>query len=75
MTVAAGGTSHRTCQYFSDHSFNDAVHIDDDTSIRAIVIGVAFYDGRTMILVSYMHNGNLNEHWIDELRLSLAPDA
>lgn len=68
---SAGRTTYR---YHSDFAFGNVVHIDADTSVRAIVVAIAFYNDREMVLVSYMHNGGLQEPWLDAARLTHSSD-
>jgi len=58
----------------SEFNMFDKVMIDGDPSIKATVIGFAFYDGRADVQISYVHSGDIKTAWINELRLKLHDD-
>lgn len=53
----------------------DRVHIDEDESITARVIGVAHYTHGTDVRISWVHNGAVQDVWVDDWRLTKRKDA
>jgi len=49
---------------------HDTVIIDGEPSIKATVIGFAFYGSHADVQISYVHSGDIKTAWIGEKRLS-----
>jgi len=54
----------------SEFALYDTVIIDNDSSIKATVIGFAFYGHHADVQISYVHSGDIKTAWIGEKRLS-----
>jgi len=57
----------------SEFSMYDTVIIDGEPSIKATVIGFAFYGSHADVQISYVHSGDIKTAWIGEQRLSREP--
>lgn len=50
------------------------VHIDDDTSIKAVVTGFLVRAHQMQFEVAWFNNGSSHSAWLDEFRLTEATD-
>ncbi|MGD9882389.1 hypothetical protein [Reyranella sp.] len=57
--------------FFSLFKLGDKVAIDGDASIRATVIGFAFYPHVEQVQVAWFANGSAQEAWIASFRLEV----
>lgn len=54
-------------QFWSPFVFGDEVHFRGDKSIKALVIGFAFYKKNpTVVQVCWFANGDYKEAWVSE---------
>ena len=56
--------------FCSRFDFGDKVVIDGDASIRATVIGFAFYPHGAQVQCAWFANGSAVESWLGEFRLT-----
>ncbi len=68
LLTAAGPTA----DFVSKFKCGAKVHIDGDQSIVATVTAHMFRDDRSQLECSWVLNGDLKTHWIEEWRLSHA---
>jgi hypothetical protein len=54
----------------SELALFDRVIIDSEPSIKATVIGFAFYGHQADVQISYVHSGDIKTAWIVEKRLT-----
>ena len=58
--------------YNSRFAIGDRVHIDDDNSITARVVGLRFLSTGHDVEVAWISNGDFKDIWLDAWRLSPA---
>lgn len=58
--------------FSSRFALGDKVTIDGDASIRATVIGFAFYAHVEQVQCAWFANGSAQEAWINEFRIEAA---
>jgi hypothetical protein len=56
----------------SPYDICDAVFIDGDRSIRAVITGMCWRGNGLTIECAWVHNGSPQTHWIEAWRLSKA---
>lgn len=61
--------------FASRFAFGDKVTIDGDTSIRATVIGFAFYPHGAQVQCAWFANGSAVDAWLGEFRVSPAGEG
>lgn len=68
MTPTTGST------FRNRFAFGDRVIIDDDDSLVVRVSAFQYRNEKSIVEVGYVHNGDAKVAWIEEWRLSAAPD-
>ena len=59
-------------KFLSRWAFRDRVHIDNDSSIIAVVTGMSFSESGLKVCCNWFSNGDSKEAWFEEWRLSEA---